>query len=154
MLPVIYHRRAVGTVLRRGPRVPLGMLWLWQLKRCTFTCQRRSPRFSKVDDLPLFSQLFPISWPLLGPYFLTLFLSFIYFSQEFYQQHQIPISEQTMSIIKYQMYFKIVHWDWLVALIISKVKCVVIIYLCILESYETLWGLDHDGRWTNSELQD
>ncbi len=54
------------------------------------------------------------------------------------------------------MYFKIVHWDWLVALIISKVKYVVIIiiYLCILESYEKLWGLYRDGRWTNSELQD
>ncbi len=36
----------------------------------------------------------------------------------------------------------------------GEMSIVIIIYLCILESYEKLWGLDRDGRWTNSELQD
>lgn len=70
------------------------------------------PDFLKWAASLFFSQLFPISWPLLGPYFLTLFLSFLSFSQELHQQHQIPISaprsEQTMSVLQYPMYFKIV----------------------------------------------
>lgn len=116
LIPVVYHRRAVGTIQRHGPRVPLCMLWVWQLKRCAFTCQRRSPRFSKVGGLPLFSQLFPISWPLLGPYFLTLFISLSLNTGVvtwLYQQHQIPISaprrEQAISVLKYQMHFKILR---------------------------------------------
>lgn len=69
-----FHKRAAGTIQRCGPRVPLSKLWHWQPKRCCFTCQQRSPRFSKVGSLPLFSQLFSISLPLLSPFLYFFFV--------------------------------------------------------------------------------
>ncbi len=154
MLPVIYHRRAVGTVLRRGPRVPLGMLWLWQLKRCTFTCQRRSPRFLKWTTSLFFPSCFQSAGLFLAHIF-SLSFSHLFISLSSFINNTKYQDLSKLSIIKYQMYFKIVYWDWLVALIISKVKCILLLFFFIfLESYEKLWGLDRDGRWTNSELQD